>query len=79
MKKQDIDKFKFEVAGYGHYKVTYKTYRGDFYRAIIDDMTLIDATKNTPYEDLKIENLEILRDAVKQKGSNWSKNFKRIV
>lgn len=42
-----INDFEFEFAGYGHYKVTYtspKTYKQ--WSRVINDMRLIDRTKN---------------------------------
>jgi hypothetical protein len=39
--------FRFQPAGYGHYKVTYTSpVTGKEFTATISDMTLIDATKN---------------------------------
>lgn len=49
MKKNiSIYDFSFMPAGHGHYKVTYQSpATHKTWTAIIDDMTLIDATKNT--------------------------------
>ena len=46
--KTRITDFKFELKGYGHYKVTYTSpVTGKTWETITSDMTLIDATKNT--------------------------------
>lgn len=46
-KSNDLHNFSFYVASYGAYIVIYTTdHRGDFWKARIEDMTLIDATKN---------------------------------
>ena len=49
MKANDLSKFSFAFAGYGHYKVTYTTGRGDYWRALINDMMSIDRTKNAEW------------------------------
>ena len=47
VRANDLSNFTFQFAGYGHYKVTYKTpMRGDYWIALVTDMTAIDATKN---------------------------------
>lgn len=39
--------FTFELIGHGHYKVTYKSPQtGKIWSTIINDMTIIDLTKN---------------------------------
>lgn len=64
-------------AGYGHYRVTYKTpIRGDYWVATINDMTLIDATKNAEYP--KVADIATLKRTVKYKGTHYSKRGKRI-
>lgn len=62
-KYYSLDNFKFELAGYGHYKVTY-TYptSGKRVSRTIDDMTIIDATKNA--EEPKRRDLITLRNLV---------------
>lgn len=58
--------FEFIFAGYGHYKVTYQSSKtGKKWTKIIDDMPLIDATRNE--ESPKRKDLEILRRRVKAK------------
>lgn len=42
-----IKQFNFKVNSEGHYYVTYTTQSGKIYRAIIKDVKLIDATKNS--------------------------------
>lgn len=45
--------FEFRFAGYGVYVVTYSTpTRGDYWRARITDMSLIDETKNADTLDI---------------------------
>ena len=59
-KKVSIRDFRFEFAGYGHYKVTYTsptTYKQ--WTALVNEMTLIDTTKNA--EEPKRKDLEMLK------------------
>lgn len=52
--------FNFQVAGYGHYKVTYTSpATGKQWSTTISDMTIIDATKNA--EEPKLKDLEALK------------------
>ena len=54
MKANDLSQFTFTFSGYGHYVVTYTTPSGRYmYRVTIDDMTIIDATKNAEWAKLK--------------------------
>ncbi|MFC2407562.1 MAG: hypothetical protein ACFNM8_01355 [Prevotella histicola] len=56
--------FTFLFAGYGHYKVTYQSPKtGKKWTKTLDDMPLIDVTKNEEYP--KRKDLEILRRRVK--------------
>lgn len=60
----NINDFKFEFAGYGHYKVTYTSPKtGKKWSATINDMSIIDATKNA--EEPKKQDLEYLKKIVK--------------
>lgn len=60
MKTISIYDFKFEICGYGHYRVTYTSPKtGKEWSTVIDDMTLIDATKNE--DNPKRKDLEILK------------------
>lgn len=60
----NIYDFKFEFAGYGHYKVTYTSPKtGKKWSATINNMPLIDATKNA--EEPKKQDLEYLKKIVK--------------
>ena len=68
----DLSGFLFKFAGYGHYKVTYRTKRGDYWVAVIDDMTIIDATKNAEF--VKRKDIDHLRNLVKSKGTHYSIN-----
>lgn len=77
MKPDDLNCFSFRLVGSGHYKVTYTTpCRGDYWIALITDMTLIDATKNAEYA--KGVDIQHLRDAVKRSGAHYSKSGERI-
>lgn len=59
-----IDDFNFETAGYGRYRVTYKSPKtGKEYSNIITDMLVIDATKNA--DEPKKKDLEDLKRACK--------------
>lgn len=61
----------------GCYRVTYTTpVRGDYWSAPIDDMTVIDATKNTEWA--KVADIEHLRDMVKCLGAHYSSTGKRL-
>lgn len=61
IKKSD---FTFKFVGYGHYHVIYKSPNtGKTWSKIIDDMPLIDATKNEDFPKRKV--LELLKKAVK--------------
>lgn len=58
--KTRITDFQFRPAGHGHYLVTYVS-PTDYkeFTAVIDDMTLIDATKNTlSPKGVDLENLK---------------------
>lgn len=77
MVPNDLSAFIFKQTGYGRYKVTYTTpIRNDYWVATIDDMTLIDATKNAEYA--RGSDIKRLRDTVKRKGSHYSKCGKPI-
>ena len=77
MKANDLSMFDFELAGYGHYKVTYKTpKRGDYYIATIDDMELIDNTYGAEWA--KKKDIEWLRKKVVERGSHYGKNGNRL-
>lgn len=68
--KVNSNNFNFSFAGYGHYKVTYTTGRGDYWIKLITDMQLIDATKNA--DEPKTIAWHRLRRAVQQ-GTHYSK------
>ena len=72
MKANDLSNFSFLFVGSGHYKVTYKTERGDFWRALITDMTIIDATKNAEWA--KVADIKHLRYLCKLKGTHYHAN-----
>lgn len=58
--------FRFEFAGYGHYKVTYTSpVTGKQWTAKTNDMPLIDATKNA--DEPKRRDLETLKRVCKIK------------
>ena len=72
MKANDLSKFSFAFAGYGHYKVTYTTGRGDYWRALINDMMSIDRTKNAEWA--KVDDIKHLRDLCKRNGTHYHSN-----
>lgn len=66
MKKISISDFEFRTAGYGHYRVTYTSHTtGKQWSTVIDDMTIIDATKNS--DNPKKKDLESLKWLCKNK------------
>ena len=52
MKANDLSNFTFRRNGYGCYRVTYTTGRGDFYAANINDMIIIDNTLHAEWAKL---------------------------
>lgn len=74
MKSNDLSKFAFTDIGHNNYMVTYTTGRGDFYDGIIDDMNIIDSTKNAHIA--KIKHIIKLRDKVKRVGVHYHSNGK---
>ena len=72
MKANDLSKFSFAFAGYGHYKVTYTTGRGDYWRALINDMMSIDRTKNAVWA--KVDDIKHLRNLCKRNGTHYHSN-----
>ena len=72
MKANDLSNFSFTFAGYGHYKVTYKTGRGDYWRALVTDMPTIDRTKNADWA--KVEDIKHLRNLCKRNGTHYHSN-----
>ena len=77
MDKISLTSFYFRFAGCGQYIVTYTTpTRGDYWRARINDMSLIDDTKNA--EELTKAALYRLRDAVKYYGIHYRRNGEPI-
>ena len=72
MKANDLSKFSFAFAGYGHYKVTYTTGRGDYWLALINDMMSIDRTKNAEWA--KVDDIKHLRDLCKRNGTHYHSN-----
>lgn len=62
--KLSIHQFTFQRNGYGHYYVTYITKSGKIYRKIIDDMSLIDSTKNAEFPTSKA--LGLLRKKIQE-------------
>lgn len=62
--KISINDFSFSFAGYGHYKVTYKSpTTGKQWAKVTNNMPLIDATKNA--DEPKRKDLEELKYLVK--------------
>ena len=58
-KSISIYDFGFVLVGYGRYKVTYTSESGESYTAVITDMTVIDATKNS--DSPKAKDLKALK------------------
>lgn len=66
--KTELTDFRFEFAGYGHYKVTYTSpTTSKQWSTTTNDMPLIDATYHEEYP--KRKDLESLKKLCKQKGS----------
>lgn len=76
MRANDLSKFTFSFRGYGHYLVTYTTDRGDYYKALVTDMPLIDATKNA--EHAKICDIKALHSVVVRFGAHYHKDGTRF-
>lgn len=75
-KNNDLKAFNFHLVWYGIYTVTYTTNRGDYWVATINDMELIDNTKNA--DTVKSKDIEILRRAVKRAGIHFNSDGKMI-
>jgi len=59
-----LSNFDFQFSGHGHYRVTYTSFTtGKSWTKTIDDMTIIDETKNADYP--KIKSLNHLKSIVK--------------
>jgi hypothetical protein len=66
MSKISVYDFRFEFMGRGHYRVTYTSpATGKHWSATVNEMTLIDATKNA--EEPKRKDLERLKRVCKRK------------
>ncbi len=64
MSNISIRDFRFEFCGYGHYKVTYTSPKTNkSWTKTINDMTLIDRTKNC--EEPLVKDLDWLKKKVK--------------
>lgn len=75
--KDISNSFHFTFSGYGQYEVIYTTpSRGDYWRAHITDMSLIDDTKNA--DEPTATAFRRLRDVVKRVGTHYSKTGKII-
>lgn len=77
MKANDLHNFHFEMEGSGCYRVTFTTERrGDYWCALVHDMTVIDRTKNAKWARAK--DIEHLRDMVKRDGTHYTYYGKRL-
>ena len=77
MAHYSILQFRFESAGTGAYNVTYTTpERGDYYKAMIEDMTLTDATYRS--DEPTQQALRELANAVRIRGTHYSKRGEEI-
>lgn len=75
-KANDLHNFTFRPCSQGAYRVTYTTdIRGDYWVNRIEDMTLIDATRNAEWA--KAGDIAALRTLVKQ-GAHYSRSGKRL-
>ena len=64
--KIQLNDFSFSPSGYGHYRVTYTSpVTGKQQTTVINDMPLIDATKNS--DEPKVKDLEALKWNCKNK------------
>jgi hypothetical protein len=62
--KTQLSDFRFVFSGYGHYEVTYTSpVTGKEWMKVLNDMTLIDATKNE--DEPKQSDLNALKRIVK--------------
>ena len=77
MGKAGLERFSFKKIGYGSYLVAYTTRRGDYYKAIIDDMTLIDSTLNAEYA--RMRDITALFDEIVSSGTHYAKDGSIIV
>ena len=58
--RTSIYNFNFQFSGYGHYRVTYTSpATGKQWNTIVNDMSLIDATKNA--DEPRRKDLEVLK------------------
>lgn len=77
MKANDLHNFRFEAVSGGCYKVTYTTdERGDYWTACIDEMSIIDKTKNAMWA--KTKDIKWLRYLVKKRGAHYDCMGKRL-
>lgn len=76
MRANDLSRFSFEFCTWGHYLVTYRTDRGDFYKALVTDMPLIDATKNAEWA--RLCDIKELRSMIIRNGTHFHKNGTRF-
>ncbi len=73
-----IEQFDFKFAGHGHYKVRYTTKkRGDSWVSMVNDMTLIDATKGA--EEPTQRDMIALRRHLMYHGIHYNKEGKKIL
>lgn len=76
-RSDDLHSFSFRFQSYGAYVVTYTTdRRGDYWKARIEDMMLIDATKNA--DVARVKDIQALYDAVKRNGTHYRYDGTRI-
>lgn len=77
MKANDLSGFEFQFKSSGCYRVTYTTpNRGDYWVALVNDMTIIDATLNAEWA--KVADIKHLRYIVKRDGTHYSSNGVKI-
>lgn len=77
MRANDLHNFHFEWKGSGNCKVTYHTEnRGDYWVAYINDMGIIDDTRNAEWA--KVKDIERLRHLVIRNGTHYNCKNKKI-
>ena len=75
-KANDLSNFSFKRTGSGCYMVTYTNKRGDYYKATINDMSVIDATLNSEWA--KVKDIQHLHHLVKLYGIHYNYEGKKI-
>ena len=75
-KANNLSGFSFTRAGSGCYLVTYQNRRGDYYKAYINNMSVIDATLHANWA--KAKDIQHLYYLVKNFGTHYNSKGKRL-